>query len=212
MKKEDRFTVEDTVVMAVSAGLGMAFPPYDLFQAVSMGIDLVDPYGYNQVVSKQTVDGTIATYIEAIRSANEKVKDCIINKKGCTDLGIKEDAFDGLSPEEKELHVKIITKWNSPVSPEIGDPGILRCKALSADEMATCDNQQYRDFFTSYFNQNAQSYKQNFEVAFEKRRQEMLDSYTQIGIETYEIEKKKVNILAIGITVLLLLISYLSFV
>lgn len=158
---EQRHKMETFGAMIASIGIAHAIPGFANMQFAFQAIDYIDPFGYNQAISRHTLDQILTPQYTKIQEMQKALSDCYTslgeNKAACATAGIDEkgiETFKGYDDSFREKLVKLVTSWAYPIDPIVQYPSALGC-TISTDDSAikvNCKNDDYKKFYLDYWN------------------------------------------------------------
>lgn len=216
--QQSREKIEDIAVMLGSVAVAEAIPGVGEVQMALQFIDMIDPYGYNQALDRDTLDRIMATQFDKITDMQQSVQDCYVNgtADSCTKAGISADAlaaFQKKDPSFQQKQLKGSTSWLTPYPPEVKYPQMYLC-TLSHDPgriQQYCNDSMYKKDYLDYFNANAPAYEKNAAEAAAAAAQQMANGLSGDGSQDQINTKRKrhIKMVLISIWIIVVILVFL---
>ena len=206
--RETREKYEDIAVMLSSVGIAESIPVLGEIQMGLQFLDSIDPYGYNQAFTRDTLTKIFSSQFDKINQVQTAISDCLdskdVNSDSCKTAGITGDfltQYSGLDPTIQEKVKKSMTSWATPYSPDTNLSKLALCTyATDPTRMQNCPDSVYQQAYTDFYNQNLSAYSPDAA----KARQAAIDALEQQLEGQGESEPQTTNWTFIGIGLILL--------
>lgn len=168
---------ESMAVMVGSLALAESIPGLGELQMAGQVIDFIDPYGYNQAITRDALDGILTNQYSSIQDMQTSILNCYQgndpNSSDCAKAKISPDSlanFAKLSPTLQEKRLKSLTSWVTPMAPEVlyEDMYICQLDTTLGDITTNCNDPVYKDLYTTFYNNNVASYQADAKAAAAK--------------------------------------------
>ena len=166
-----REKIESMAVMIASIVIAEEVPVLGEIQMALQLIDFIDPYGYNQALTRSTLNKLMQEQYTKIQTAQTAMANCFTTSDptACADAKISSSdlaEFKKLPQSLQDLRVKSLSSWATPFPPEVNYPDMMLCTlATTPERMQDCKNDLYKTTYLDYFNKNAPAYQANAEEA-----------------------------------------------
>lgn len=208
-----RERLEDVASMVGSIYMADAIPGLGEVQMLSQFIDFIDPYGYNKVITRKTLDTILPQQYQLIQDFWVKVSECYVNgdQSKCDELKITPDKlkeFQALPIDLQNKRIKSFTSWLTPYPPEVNYPETYLCQLLDTPDRieSKCKDPLYVKLYSDYFNKNSA----NYQADAQKAHQEAIDEMTKEIVGDKNDEKnskiKKEIILCLVLVVIIMIV------
>jgi hypothetical protein len=196
--RDTREKYENIAVMIGSVGLAKAIPGFGEAQLASMFIDFIDPYGYNQAITRKTLDKILPDQYSKIQEMSSSAVSCYQgDQKACDDSKITPEevkAFQSLDPAIQQKQLRSINSWLTPYPPEVNFPEMVVCQ-LQTDPTrmsGRCKDNGYSKLYLDYYSGNQDKYKANADKAHQEWVDQMAKSLSGGGdaVDTHNSEVK----------------------
>lgn len=213
--QEQREKIENYSMMLGSLAIASAVPGFGELQMGLQFLDFIDPYGYNQALTRESLDGMLTDQYTKIQASQESARQCLSGEdpSQCDSLGITPDSlekFNKLPSDLKTKRIKSITSWATPMDPIVKFPDALLCTtATNPEQIKDCKNDLYRNLYLDYFNKNAPAYQANAE----KARQAEIDNDVKQFTGNGEDPNAKIKLmLKTGLGIIIILVALVVFI
>jgi hypothetical protein len=169
--QESREKVEDVAVMLSSIAVAEAVPVLGEIQMGLQFLDFIDPYGYNQALTREQITNILTNQYQQIQDAQTAMADCYTSgdTTSCAKAKVKAadlQAFQALPASVQAKRIKSLSSWATPFPPEVNYPDMYLCKlATSPERMEKCQNQEYKALYQDYFQKHQSEYQANAQAA-----------------------------------------------
>lgn len=193
--QKTREKYEDVAVMIASVGIAESIPVLGEIQMGLQFLDSIDPYGYNQAFTRDTLNKIFSEQYGKIADVQTSIGNCLESgdesNTDCGTAGITADflnQYKSLDPSVQAKVKKSMTSWATPYSPDTGLSKLSLCTyATDPSRMQNCPDAKYKQAYTEFYNQNIGSYSADVQKAREdaiNKLQQQLEGTTTSLIST----------------------------
>lgn len=214
--QENRQRYEDIASMFLSFGVAEAVPGVGEVQMALMFMDFIDPYGYNQALTRDTLNKILVERYKDITDLQNSTRQCYLTQDpdACVKAKLSSSdltKFASYTPEIQNQILARLSSWAYPVPPEVNYPDLsYGCfDAYDFDSMNDCKNQVYKKIYQDFWTTHQAQYQANAAAAHQAAINQAAQS--MIGTDSSDTHLKKIRILLGAVLVIVIIIVYLVF-
>lgn len=212
--QENRVKLFTLLIMVISELPTPIKPLWDIFDGISLMIDLYDAYGFNNAVTRGMYDPTIKGYYRNLLNFSTTISNGLRSKEGIPEFGFTPEKIQQLKDAGIfDQTVKLLTRFGLVMEgPIYHDQELLNCTFVTARNIdIKCKIPSYKERWMQIYTENEPAFRADAKAKRDEAIKKAAEKYLSVDPDRDVLQvdrRKKISYLLIALVGGIAIITY----